>query len=49
MYKFGQEIIAADSGTICPVWVAQYGRYIHIRINKKAHDLPWAMIIIMIV
>jgi len=28
MYKFGQEIIAIFSGTTCPVWVAQYDRYI---------------------
>ena len=28
MYKFGQEIIAENSGTRCPVLVAQYGRYI---------------------
>ena len=30
MYKFGQEIIPVLSGTIWPVQVAQYDRYIHL-------------------
>jgi len=36
MYKFGQEIIAENSGTRCPVLVAQYGRYIQSLRNIEA-------------
>jgi len=38
MYKFGLEIIAENSGTKCPVWVAQYGRYIHV--DKPLQSVP---------
>ena len=48
MYKFGQEIIAADSGTICPVWVAQYGRYIQAGLGGSlvphVRDSAWAFV-----
>ena len=36
MYKFGHEIIAENSGTRCPVLVAQYGRYIHEEYNNSS-------------
>ena len=32
MCKFGLEITSVFSGTICPVQVAQYARYIHAEV-----------------
>ena len=39
MYKFGQEITPVLSGTIWPVQVAQYDRYIHSFLLIKKHPL----------
>lgn len=44
MYKFGQEIIAENSGTICPVWVAQYGRYIQLKHMQYPNDTAKALL-----